>query len=610
MRSAGKALAQVHGAEAAASTDPSSPDPDARLDPDATARQAAPDRLETWAAQFGLPIVAVLALGLIAGTFLAAPGLFTIDEVIYWLDATSLAQTGDLTVTNGTGMPAHEAFGLWLLVIGPHGLVPQYPVGSALAGAPLVAALGVQGLILLNAIAAAATLFFTHRLARAITQAEWPALVAVLILCLASFFVEYAWGVWPHAITTACVTAALLTGHWAISADGRAAVGWALLCGLAVGIGFLFRVDSILALPALAAAGLLYARAPFACAIGGAVGLAPALAVSMAFAWVKFGSLNPLSYGQTDGGGTTPATYLSLAALLAALLGLLILARQIAWQPRFLAAFGLGLAGLLATAYLAPLPLLSDLAHGVHALIFDMTVVQDPRAGVVAHANGTMSFWGLWKKALGQSLPWIGLLVVLALRPGPARLRPALRLLAIACVVWSLPFAMRAWHGGLGSNMRYLLPVLPALSILAVLALQRLPPATVRAGTLAIWGALGFLTALVWSRLAPSGWAGAHQILPLYAFLAMIAAGIWAGISGRSIPARLTFAASLGIAAFLGPYADLATAQARRMAIEQRNAVYAEILPARSLFIGPPEYALAQLARRESSVALPDRLSG
>ncbi|MEM9198827.1 MAG: hypothetical protein AAGD12_13390, partial [Pseudomonadota bacterium] len=46
------------------------------------------------------------------------------------------------------------------------------------------------------------------------------------------------------------------------------------------------------------------------------------------------------------------------------------------------------------------------------------------------------------------------------------------------------------------------------------------------------------------------------------------------------------------------------------MAIEQRNAVYAEILPARSLFIGPPEYALAQLARRESSVALPDRLSG
>ncbi|MEM9047955.1 MAG: hypothetical protein AAGC92_04485 [Pseudomonadota bacterium] len=567
-----------------------------------------------WAERHGFRVSVVLALILVAGAALASPGLFIIDEVIYWLSALRMAETGSFTVIPAGGPIAHEALHLWLMTPGETGLVPQYPAGMALLGAPMVALFGAKGLILLNALAAAATVLLTYRFAHSVTGNAALALQAVLILVFASFFAEYALGVWPHAISTACVTAALFFGYRAIEGQGRTVFANASYCGLAVGLGFLFRVDTVLVLPALSAAGILYAAAPVRCAIGGAAGLAPPLLASALIAQMKFGSFNPLSYGHSDGEGIELANYIGLALVLLLALSALVAARYITWQPRWRTAALLGVAGLCATGAVAPLPgdPAAQLLHGVHALLVDIRVVDDPRSGVVLQPDGTLSFWGLWKKALGQSLPWAGLVPLLLLRAGPGLERPAVRLLLFACAVWMLPFLLRAWHGGLGSNMRYFLPILPSLAILAALAWQRLPMASkpTRPAWVVAWLGMGLLAPVVWALAAPSGLGGAHQVLPVYVLAAVVAAMLYSSLSGRAGLVRAAFLAGLGVAALLGPVADLAAAQARRAQNSGLASAYAALLPAQSLFVGPTELATKQLARPGALAALPERRTG
>ena len=92
---------------------------------------------------------------------------------------------------------------------------------------------------------------------------------------------------------------------------------------------------------------------------------------------------------------------------------------------------------------------------------------RNPRLHWEGVPDGTRSFWGLSKKALGQSLPWLGLLALL-LRPqlwqGRSR---SFTCALIFTALFMLPFLIRSWHGGMSSNMRYFLPALPVLSILA-----------------------------------------------------------------------------------------------------------------------------------------------
>ena len=172
--------------------------------------------------------------------------------------------------------------------------------------------------------------------------------------------------------------------------------------------------------------------------------------------------------------------------------------------------------------------------QGVLRLIVDATWIVDGRAGVVPGADGTLLFWGLPKKALGQSLPWIGVLLALAGLAWPDRRKSLLALLVLVGV-WTFPFLVRSWFGGLGSNMRYFLPLLPALSILAVWVTVRLMADPALAGRqaprlLLTGGILGGGAAFLWMTRAASGLAGAHQIFSTYVFLAVAAAALLTGL--------------------------------------------------------------------------------
>ncbi|MFC2966793.1 hypothetical protein [Acidimangrovimonas pyrenivorans] len=578
--------------------------------------------MTAFAERHGTALLLVLSTCILAAVPLVSGGLFNIDEVIYLLGAKTLAASGHLGIANGYPSYGSEALKLWLLSAGADGLVPQYPVGTALAGAPLYAAFGSHGLIVLNAAAMAGTLFVTRGLARTLYGDEGSALLAPLLLVFGSFALEYAFGIWPHGVSTFCVAAALLLALRSLDAEGRAGIARAMGSGLLVGLGFLFRLDTVLVLPLIAACVVLLARRPVATLAAGVAGMLPGLAVAAWANMVKFGTPNPLSYGQPQGGGTSSSSYVGLGVALA-MAGLLLVALRL--FRRSLLRRRVALAVLAAVALVLVLALLlapgvrqalERLAQGFYVLVLDIRPIHDSRPGVVHAADGTVGFWGLYKKALGQSLPWLGLLPALFARRWGLDAWRGHAILLGGALLWMLPFLPTEWHGGLGSNMRYFLPILPLLAVLvARIWTGVLEPGGLAARERWLWPLIGAALVVAWSRVLPSGLGGAEQILPGYALagMAFLAALTCLprslGLATLALGlARRGALVTVGMALALGPLLDLGAAQSRRIAIA-REATQMLNLPAPALVIAPPEIMAPLIGRPGYLAAVPDRLS-
>jgi len=574
--------------------------------------------MNAFAARYGNGLVLLAGLVLIIAACFSADGLFNIDELIYYLGAESFARTGSLLVENGYQTYASPDLQVWFLAAGPHGLTPQYPAGTAVLGGLFVKVLGVRGLMVLNALAAAGVLWLTHRLSLRLYDSPTVALIAVVILVCGSFFVEYALGVWPHMIATFFVVLALLLAVRAAEQSARQAFWPAVLSGLAIGAGLLFRADVILILPPIAALLVLFAVAPVRAMLGGMVGLVPGATLS---AWAnafKFGTWNPLSYGVSDSNaGVNLASHLTAGAAMLIVFAMLVAARYMTWDRRMrLPIAVLALAGVAACVYVPPLNALAmRYLTGFRALALDMTLVHDSRPGIEYLPNGLVSFWGLAKKSLVQSLPWLGILGLLILRPWPEEHRRGHLVLLLSVGLFTLPFMLQSWHGGFGSNMRYFLPAVPMLAILVaaiaaeLAATEGVPPRIAAVGAL-----LGIALGLAWISFAPTGGGGAQQILPLYAFGALGLMSLPAAVPKLSASAmaralQLGLAACIGIGAVEGLYIDLRVSQDRRQVVASMSELLAGY-DRPNLFYGQMDFFAFQAGRPDGLIAASDRLSG
>ncbi|MDJ1018251.1 MAG: hypothetical protein QNJ35_17205, partial [Paracoccaceae bacterium] len=516
-------------------------------------------------------LLGISAFLLLAG-FQVSIGVFTMDESVYFLGADVFRTTGGFILDNG-----FDRFGstdlTWtgFLRVGPNGMTTQYPPGMSVIGGGVVALFGVRGLIFLNIAATVGSLFVTRALALELFGRERQAMMASLLLLAGTFVVEYAYGYWPHMVSVLAVNLSFLLFWRALTHDTRR-IGHALASGLVLGLGMHFRLECALLLPLIGLVTLHFAerwRHMVEIAIGGSAGLFVPLLTQSVINHGRYGTWNPLSYGSAAGGGTSLTTYLLPIGLILLLAGGLIAVRLIGnrarpgiWGLLLLSAFGIALAILPQMQSLA-----LNYAKGVLGLVVDATQIVDTRPGVrVDEETGLLSFWGLAKKALGQSLPWIGILLALiGLRWRDDRRSISVLLILIA--VWSFPFLVRSWHGGLGSNMRYFLPVLPALCILATWTIAQLMHDVKQAERLLQGGGLaGLALAAAWAAMAPTGLAGAHQILSTWVFLAVAGAGLLAGFFAAGTIRRIALAIAaigVGVGAFNG-ITDTGVAQMRR----------------------------------------------
>lgn len=553
-------------------------------------------------------VFVLLAGLLLLGASVVSNGTYSIDEVVYLAGAQAFHQGGSLVVENGYTAFRSDHLLLWLMRDGPNGVTPQYPVGTAILGGLLEVAFGSRALIVANASAAAATLFVVRALAIALFADTVLARRAILILVFSSFWLEFAFGIWPHAISTLLVTLAVLcTWNSLASTSG---LRWATMGGAAVGVAVLFRTDSVLVLSLMVMSTILVGERPFRLLYGLVLGLAPGLVVAALVNHFKFGSFNPLSYGVPGDGSVALAGHVIPIVLGAVITLVLVIVRVHGCRRYPRRWFLLGGAVLVAATLLIPQvrDVLVRYAHGLLGLVIDSRAIVDDRIGVAAGVDGTLAFWGLPKKALGQSLPWVGL--VCFVLPGflRSRERRAIGFMLAGCVMWSLPYILRSWHGGLGSNMRYFLPVVPLMTVLAAYVwreLTTIASARLRVERMAPWFILPVV--LAWSEFGPGGVAGVHQILPGY-LLAVIA--LFSVLAAMRLGHQQAFArAALGTAScgfiLAGVLAglDLAAAQERR----EFNRTESEVLgslPSPSLVVGVPETLMVQMERPDDLVAI------
>lgn len=554
-----------------------------------------------------------LSFALLISAFMVSPGLFTIDEAIYYAGAEALRSHHTFVVDNGFSELHSTYLKRPFLIEGPNGLVPQYPIGSALFGALLLPVFDVRGLVIMNVLAAIGTLFATRALAKQLFNNDTIAVVAVFLLFASTFWLEYAFGIWPHSVSVFCVTLALTLALQAFSAAAHSHAS-AFACGVIVGCGLLFRTDTILVLPAIGVTALLFAAKPWHALAWGSLGLMPLLAVS---AWAnleKFGTLNPLSYGLNRGGGVDLSTHIVPIIGLALLLPLLFTARRIRWSPslkRSLTAI-LCLTGLLLLLIPAGRDLAFRYGQGFWALMIDATSIKDPRSGVEAGPGGTLFFWGYVKKALGQSMPWIGVTLLLVTARWEPRHRQATIFVLVLVAIWTLPFFLLEWHGGMGSNMRYFLPIIPALCVLCAKLLIDLTrsvknaPRTITAGYV-----VGYLLILISTSVHPAGTAGTQQHISTFVLGATSLLALLAGREGvlQNISRQLLLT-SLGCGIIIATFcmaSDLGMAQARRAFFEEKRWAMTA-LPEKILFVGSPEL-FPYLSKPKQLFALPDLTS-
>jgi len=417
-------------------------------------------------------ILALIVAHVAFFTFLASPGHIILDEGLYHLMVHDFSVRGGLTVWNGYGEFASPE--LTLKYLRPwHGeLFSQYPSLYAIVASPFFALFGLKGLFLPNVIAFPIAVALVHRVAWRLFDDDELARNSAIAFAFGTYAWPYSQGIWPHMIQITALLGALAAILAATRAERLARASFlATLSGLLVGLAAGVRLDSVFLLPALVFA--VYRRSSgritlLACLMAG---LAPGLAFLASTNAMKFGVWSPFSYGATEGnvrtGGYIP---LALAASVAAAFFLPALAaprggRVSLWR------WVLALAGV---AVFATVPLLRDVAarllDGFYQVIVDLRAYD---SAVIEPAQergpaGSLIYFGVLKKSLLQSCPYFAALILpLYTLLRPTEERSALAILFAAASGFLAVFSYFAWHGGLGFNLRYLLPAMPFLCMLA-----------------------------------------------------------------------------------------------------------------------------------------------
>ncbi len=423
-----------------------------------------------------LPRRVSLACVLIVLAAFLAPGVpFIIDGGIYHDMARAMAERGTLSIGENGGVENAPALTKFLTIAHDGKVMPQYPSGYAFLAAPFYAVFGAHGLMLMNALAFALSIWLSHALAKRFYTDETAAWTAG-IFAVATLTPTYALGIWPHMLALAFWLGAVFTAVVAHqSAQRRNGLLLFVLSGFLVGCGLNVRVDVFLAGLIIFFWLQLFARprdrlAPVLVVLG----MAPGLILSAVLNEIKFGAFTPLSYGD-DLGLDSGARYIPIAiAASAALIAVWAVnapALVKAALSKPLRVYALIAALALAGAALAIAPLREFIWRaitGLYVLVINLQAHDAyHQVGVEKNAYGHLLFWGYPKKALIQSLPWMTLLILPCWNAIRGRNTMAAGLSALAIAAPICFNAMNHWHGGGSYSMRYFIPALPFLVMLA-----------------------------------------------------------------------------------------------------------------------------------------------
>lgn len=554
-------------------------------------------------------IAAISAVVILCAWFAAPSGLFTVDEFFYIQAAHAMAEEGalDFAPFDVAGAPALD-MGFATPSEDGARLVLQYPSGYAVIAAPFFAAFGVKGLMLLNALAALATLALTFRIARRIGADPRTAAGAVLILSCATYWSTYAFAIWPHMLALAFVLAVIERALAAGEGDG----GAALTAGFLTGLGQSIRIDFIVLIPAIIVWLRLFRNGPTRRAsLAFLAGAAPGYAAAACLNFQKFGVFNPFTY-ENDHAANDPAAFVALG-IGAAIILVAILAFDV---RRFMRApisargmLSMGLVGFLVLAT----PPAQALLRGYWVTLVDVQAYQflDRQDGIDLMPWGMLSFYGVDKKAFLQSIPFAVLAIPALARILRGRASRGEALLWLTAGGFATLYSWNQTDSGLGFNARFLAPLLPIAAIIAALELKPLMrgASPVRLAAAGLLCASAFL--LLRSGLeGPGPIATPAALYPQLALALLLAAvlcwRLWRPAPAANAATALLTAASLGASAAIGADDFIRDRSYRAWSAEQARA-YVDAVEPGSLVFTTNIILFAEAPSAKLGVAYPGR---
>lgn len=555
--------------------------------------------------------IALMILAMVGIGWVAAPtGLFTVDEYFYTRAADAMASERALDFQQ---FDVASAPALDMNFASPSAeaarLAPQYPSGYALIAAPFFAAFGVKGLMLLNAIAGLLCLALTSRLAKKLGADETGATLAISILALATYWTSYLFAVWPHMLALAIILLVIERLLLAGEGNWRAAAA----AGLLAGVGQNVRIDMI----ALAPAAIVWLRlfcvgdTRRLCAIFLAA-VAPGILAAAAVNEAKFGAFNPFTY-ENEVASNVPADFGIVAIAVAVLLVAILTFDLKKWMALLASPRGLtATAAVVALAILASAPARSLIAGFYYSLVDAQAFQHSGRQpGIARDEWGWLVFYGFSKKALAQSLPFISLLILPAVRFFKGAMTPGEALLSLVAGGYVTLYSVNQTDSGLGLNARFLFPLLPVLAILAAAEIRKLAAAGevganafVRA---ALLSASAFLAMRLWN-MARGEFSVPLDLYPQLALTAVLAAVAFhvSFQESRRNARRAAYCAALSIgAASAISLTDFAHERAYRAHIAAQSRLYAAAIPADGLVFTTRPILFARGAAKGLGVAYP-----
>jgi hypothetical protein len=457
-------------------------------------------------------LLGVALLGVVL-TATVVPAPFIIDDINYLTNVVALRQ-GRVTLPSTDGLtPSAE-----LVFFDPapeKSVVTSTPVASN--APPLYAPLalpfsvfGWRGLVALNTFAYVATVVLLFVYARRFATEQTTPYAAAGAFALGGFVIEYAQGLWPHAVSIALCTGGIVAVGRVID-GGR--VPLAALAGMLLGVAAGIRYQNAIIVCVAATALWLWSTQRWrAIAAYGAAAAVP-LSASALINHARLGSWNPISKG--PGYLNVPVPGEGGGSLFDPLL--MFWARVVDFSAR---------PPLVGPAYTW---VRYDETTGAH-LIFGDTV----------------------QKALLQSAPWAVLalmLLALAWLPRiemPERRRRQLQMLSLiaGAVIATFALSGRWRHEGAAYNQRYFLELVPIAAVAFAWALDGLQ---LRARPLAVGALWGLLPAVLFLQALTPGPVRSLALLKFPLVIAGALAVTWIAARSRE-SARPALAGLAGVA--------------------------------------------------------------
>lgn len=420
--------------------------------------------------------LAWVGAALLLGGLLLRPGGFSVDESHYLLAAQAMAERGSFEIDNGySELRAQPLLYFYTVIparVAELGTVSTVPPYHALLAAPFLRVFGLRGLFWLNLLSFASAVLAVRMLAHRLRPGEPFASLAAGAYLFASMSFEYALGLWPHALSQALVLWGLLA--WPAAIDAPRSNLRAALSGLLLGVAAGVRLQNVLWLLLVPAAGAVFLRArrllwPWL----GAAAL-PVLGMA-AINQARLGVFHPFTYGGISEISRFTLAEPSLPATSATALVLLVLFSLMLWRfwrrPVAMLAFGLP---LLAGGILLFWPQVQRLvANWMGMLLFHFVdssflPAGTPLVGAAQNEWGQVLYGGVIKKGLLEAAPYLAaaLLSVRHLFAMGERRYPAF--LTALCLAGGVSLPLVLSSGGFCYNPRYLLELVPLWLLLAL----------------------------------------------------------------------------------------------------------------------------------------------